>query len=59
MRDYNKEYYSRPEVKERLKEYYSREDVKKRLKEYYNKTDIKQKKKLQKRQRYKERIEWF
>ena len=44
-KEYDKEYYQRPEIKERMKEYYQRPEVKERMKEYYQRPEAKERRK--------------
>ena len=49
---YNREYYQRPEVKERQREYRQRPEVKERQREYYQRPEVKE------RHRERQRVYW-
>jgi len=54
---YDKEYYQRPEVKQRIREYNQRPEVKERQKEYYQRPEVKER--LRQRQRTPEYREYY
>jgi len=59
-KEYDKEYYQRPEVKERMKEYYQRPEAKERAKEYYQRPEVKEhRKEYRKRPEVKKRAKEY